>query len=55
MQRARWASPTETAMTTPRRRFLTLLRCDILELDAAGLDFGIDRVRPQSAPDHITV
>ena len=29
---------------TPRARFLALLRRDILELDAAELDFGLERV-----------
>ncbi len=31
-------------MSAPRQRFLDLLRPDVLELDAAELDFGIHRV-----------
>lgn len=31
-------------MTQPRDHFIELLRHDILELDAAALDFGLERV-----------
>lgn len=34
-----------TAQATPRDRFNALLREDILELDAADLDFGISPTR----------